>query len=149
MMKRAVIAMLLVTTSSQADADAQQRFEVPSPPPPPYHPQPGPYAVVVDDNGNLLEKQRGVIDQQGILDNAWASWRGPKLEAFAVCYTQADGARINWTAALRGLDNVSAALRKRGAVAVVTRPSRACETAIGSMPKGASYVQIVGMLRAW
>ena len=119
---------------------AQQRFPVPPPPPPVYHPIPGPFLVMIDSRGEMESGQIGVVD------NAWSSWRGPKLEAYSICYFQTSPSKHDWTAVLRALENVSAALKTRGAV-VFTPWSRICDAAHPSVPAGKSYVQIVGIMR--
>lgn len=132
-----IIAAILTVGSA---GQAQQRFPVPPPPPPPYDPIPGPYLIMLDDQGEMADD-----DQMGIIDNAWSAWRGPKLEIFTICYFHPVGSKVDWKIALRALDLVANALKARGA-SVVTPAMRTCDAAQASFPDR-QYVKILGLVR--
>ena len=116
----------------------------PSPPLPPtiYDPNPGPFLIAIDDQGALAHQK-----QMEVIDRAWSAWRGPRLEAFSICYFQTSSLELDWSVVFRALENVSGELKTRGAV-VFTPASRICDAVHPSVPSGRSYVQIIGLVRS-
>jgi hypothetical protein len=124
-----------------SQANSRELQGTPSPPLDIYDPNPGPYFVFLDRNGELPPAQIEFIDK------VVASWSASNLRAFSVCYSQATDENVDWTPVKVALDNVSAALKKGGAQVVVVPTAYICNQRSWEKAGKQSYVQITGVIQ--
>lgn len=114
----------------------------PSSPPPPaiYDPNPGPYVIFPDENGEIVSNQREFVDDMV------SAWSGPALGAFSICYARAGDEEIDWGLVKKSLDRVSVSLKDAGARIVVIPPSEICQQHTTGSVGEKSLVQITGVI---
>ncbi|MAW91712.1 MAG: hypothetical protein CL574_11625 [Altererythrobacter sp.] len=114
-----------------------------SSPPPPlaiYDPNPGPYFIFPDENGEIVSNQREFVD------HIVSAWSGPSLGAFSICYARAGDEEIDWGLVKKSLDSVSVSLKDAGAKSVVIPPSEICQQHTTGSVGEKSLVQITGVI---
>ena len=137
-----LIAYVLIAMGAGFSQAHSQEFLDTSPPPLDfYDPNPGPYFVFPDRNGELPPAQIEFIDK------VVASWSGSNLRAFSICYSQATDENVDWTPVKVALDNVSAALKKGAAQVVVFPATYFCDQRSSEQADKQSYVQIIGVIQ--
>jgi hypothetical protein len=115
-------------------------IRTPPPPRPEVDPQPGPFIVHLDEQGNVAPEQFAVIA------NAVRVWAVPGLEAFSVCYGRGPLAaeRVDTHGAVK---SVAVALQARGALVVVMPNGGLCDPAAPQpVRQSGHYVTIMGVI---
>ena len=140
---RLIALVLIAMGAGFSQAHSQEPLGTPTPPPPLdfYDPNPGPYFVFPDRNGELPPAQIEFIDK------VVASWSGSNLRAFSICYSQAPDENVDWTPVKVALGNVAAALKKRAAQAVIFPAAYFCDQRSLAQANKQSYVQIIGVIQ--
>ncbi|MCA0977969.1 hypothetical protein LCM19_06295 [Qipengyuania flava] len=116
-----------------------------SPPSPPeiYDPNPGPYLIFPDENGDIVSTQREFVDY------IVSAWSGPALGAFSICYVRDGEEEIDWGLVKTTLDRVAASLKNAGARDVFTLPVGICrDQPEGTIGEQQPHVQITGVIKA-
>ena len=125
-------------TSDARLANFDQR-SVPPVPPAEYDPVPGPFLARIS--------RKGELDDPGVIANSTASWAGPNLSAFVLCF-QPGADRDGLQVAFQALRNVSVALKMQGAVTVVIDGKRTCDAAPSPSMGSKPHVEIKGVIRS-
>ena len=112
---------------------------VPPVPPAEYDPVPGPFLARIS--------RKGELDDPGVIANSTASWAGPNLSAFVLCF-QPGADRDGLQVAFQALRNVSVALKMQGAVTVVIDEKRTCDAAPSPSMGSKPHVEIKGVIRS-
>ena len=136
-----MIATAWLTLSSGTLDARRQNFDqrsVPPAPPAEYDPISGPFLARVSEKGEL--------DDPGVIVNATASWAGPNLSAFILCF-QPGAYRDDWQVTFNALRNVSVKLKAQGAVTVVIDAERICRGVPSPSMGSKSHVEIKGVIR--
>ena len=137
-----VIATAWLTLSSGALGAQLPNLDqrsVPPAPPAEYDPISGPFLARVTGKGE--------IEDPGVIANATASWAGPNLSAFILCF-QPGAYRDDGQVAFIALRNVSVTLKARGAVMVVIDGDRICGGAPSPSMRSKPHVVIKGAIRS-
>lgn len=104
-----------------------------------YDPISGPFLARVS--------RKGELDDPAVIATATASWAGPILSAFILCF-QPGAYRDDWQVAFDALRNVSVKLKAQGAVMVVIDGERICGGAPSPSMGSKPHVEIKGVIRS-
>ena len=131
--------LILSSVALDARLPSFDQRSVPSAPPAEYDPISGPFWARVSEKGEL--------DDPGVIANATASWAGPNLSAFILCF-QPGADRDGWQIAANAFHNVSVKLKEQGAVTVVIDGKRICGAAPSPSMGSKPHVKIHGVIRS-
>jgi len=130
--------LFLSSVPSDARLPNFDQRSVPPAPPAEYDPISGPFLARIG--------RKGELDDPGVIANATASWNGPNLSAFVLCF-QPGADRDGWQVAFEALHNVSVELKMQGAVTVVIDGKRICDAAPSPSMGSKPHVEIKGVIR--
>ena len=138
---RLIAPALVLMGVGFSQANSRELQGTPSPPLDIYDPNPGPYFVFLDSDGELPPSQ---VD---FIDHVIAAWSGSNLRGFSICFSQATGETVVGSSVKRSLRSVYDALKNRGAEIVVISASELCNRRSSAFSGEQSYVQIIGVVR--